>query len=141
MTGKHMEYLTEKDLERLVLELEQGELVSAPPDMLDDIMDRLEQETPERQMRKRQEKIVAYKRYRFQVLTTVAAAVLAVVFLPKLADLQQQKKDFVEHKYEYEIQVRYETKEEALNDRGLLEKVLGGENIFKDNSRWNLFKE
>ena len=141
MTGKHMEYLTEKDLESLVLELEQGELVSAPPDMLDDILDRLEQETPERQMRKRQEKIVAYKRYRFQVLTTVAAAVLAVVFLPKLADLQQQKKDFVEHKYEYEIQVRYETKEEALNDRGLLEKVLGGENIFKDNSRWNLFKE
>ena len=141
MTGKHMEYLTEKDLERLVLELEQGELVSAPPDMLDDIMDRLEQETPERQMCKRQEKIVAYKRYRFQVLTTVAAAVLAVVFLPKLADLQQQKKDYVEHKYEYEIQVRYETKEEALNDRGLLEKVLGGENIFKDNSRWNLFKE
>ena len=141
MTGKHTEYLAEKDLERLVLELEQGELVSAPPDMLDDILDRLEQETPERQMRKRQEKIVAYKRYRFQVLTTVAAAVLAVVFLPKLADLQQQKKDFVEHKYEYEIQVRYETKEEALNDRGLLEKVLGGENIFKDNSRWNLFKE
>ena len=138
---RNMEYLTEKDLERLVLELEQGEPVSAPPDMLDDIMDRLEQETPERQMRKRQEKIVAYKRYRFQVLTTVAAAVLAVVFLPKLADLQQQKKDYVEHKYEYEIQVRYETKEEALNDRGLLEKVLGGENIFKDNSRWNLFKE
>lgn len=141
MTGKHMEYLTEKDLERLVLELEQGELVSAPPDMLDEILDTLEQETQDRQMRKKQEKIVAYKRYRFQVLTTVAAAVLAVIFLPKLANLQQQKKDVVEQKYGYEVQSRYETKEEALNDRGLLEKVLGGENIFTDNSKLNLFRE
>lgn len=74
-------------------------------------------------------------------MITVAAAVLAVIFLPKLADLQQQKTDFVEHKYEYEVQSRYETKEEALNDRGLLEKVLGGENIFTDNSRFKLFRE
>lgn len=61
MTGKHMEYLTEKDLESLVFELEQGELVSAPPNMLDEILDTLQQETPDRQMCKRQEKIVAYK--------------------------------------------------------------------------------
>ena len=141
MTEMNREYLSDTDLENIILELEQGEPVSAPQDMLDDILDRLEQETPEWQMRKKQEKIVAYKRYRFQVLTTVAAAVLAVVFLPKLANLQQQKKDYVEPKYEYEVQSRYETKEEALNDRGLLEKVLGGENIFTDNSRWNLFRE
>lgn len=141
MTEMNREYLSDTDLENIILGLEQGELVSAPPDMLDDILDRLEQETPEWQMQTKQEKIVAYKRYRFQVLTTVAAAVLAVVFLPKLASLQQQKKDYVEPKYEYEVQSRYETKEEALNDRGLLEKVLGGENIFTDNSRWNLFRE
>lgn len=141
MTGKHMEYLTENDLKSLVLELEQGELVAAPPNMLDEILDTLEQEMSEQQMRKRQEKIVAYKRYRFQVLTTVVAAVLAVIFLPKLANLQQQKEDFVEHKYEFEVQSRYETKEDALNDRGLLEKVLGGENIFTDNSRFKLFRE
>lgn len=141
MTGKHMEYLTENDLKSLVLELEQGELVAAPPNMLDEILDTLEQEMSEQQMRKRQEKIVAYRRYRFQVLTTVVAAVLAVIFLPKLANLQQQKEDFVEHKYEFKVQSRYETKEDALNDRGLLEKVLGGENIFTDNSRFKLFRE
>lgn len=138
---RDMEYLTDTDLESIILELEQGELVPAPPDMLIEILETLEQETSEQETQKRKEKIIAYKRYRFQVLATVAAAVLAVFILPKFTNPQQQKKDFVEHKYEFEVQSRYETKEEALKDRGLLEKVLGGVNIFADNSRFNLFKE
>lgn len=133
---RDMEYLTDANLESIILELEQDKLVSAPPDMLNEILETLEQK-----MQTKQEKIIAYKRYRFQVLATVAAAVLAVFLLPKLASLQQQKNDFVEHKYEFEVQNRYETKEEALNDRGLLEKVLGGVNIFADNSKFNLFRE
>ena len=133
---RDMEYLTDANLESIILELEQDKLVSAPPDMLNEILETLEQK-----MQTKQEKIIAYKRYRFQVLATVAAAVLAVFLLPKLASLQQQKNDFVEHKYEFEVQSRYETKEEALNDRGLLEKVLGGVNIFADNSKFNLFRE
>lgn len=138
---RNTEYLTDKDLESIVLELEQSELVPAPPDMLSEILDTLEQETLERKTQTKQEKIIAYKRYRFQVLATVAAAVLAVFLLPKFANLQRQEKDFVEHKYEFELRNRYETKEEALNDKGLLEKVLGGVNIFADNSKFNLFKE
>lgn len=133
---RDMEYLTDANLESIILELEQDKLVSAPPDMLNEILETLEQK-----MQTKQEKIIAYKRYRFQVLATVAAAVLAVFLLPKLASLQQQKNDFVEHKYEFEVRNRYETKEEALNDRGLLEKVLGGVNIFADNSKFNLFRE
>lgn len=138
---RNTEYLTDKDLESIVLELEQSELVPAPPDMLSEILDTLEQKTLERKTQTKQEKIIAYKRYRFQVLATVAAAVLAVFLLPKFANLQRQEKDFVEHKYEFELRNRYETKEEALNDKGLLEKVLGGVNIFADNSKFNLFKE
>ena len=33
------------------------------------------------------------------------------------------------------------SKEEAPNDSGMLETMLGGVNIFADNNRWNLFKE
>lgn len=138
---RNMEYLTEKELERIICDLEQNDLVQAPPDLMIDILEMLEQETLERETLRKQEKIIAYKRYRFQVLATVAAAVLAVLLLPKLSDLQPQKKDFIEHKYEFVVKNRYETKEEALNDRGLLEKVLGGVNIFADNSKFNLFKE
>ena len=34
-----------------------------------------------------------------------------------------------------------ETKEEALNDSGMLETLLGGVNIFADNNRFNLFRK
>ena len=135
MTEKK-EYLTENELESLLRELEQNDLVPAPPDLMLDIMENIEREAG-----KKQEKVIAYKRYRLQVLTTVAAAVLAVLLLPKISNLQQPKKDFIERKYELEMQSRYETKEEALNDRGFLEKVLGGENIFANNSKLNLFRE
>lgn len=138
---KNTEYLTDKDLERMVCDLEQNDTVQAPPDLMLEILETLEQGISKEKELEKQEKIIAYKRYRFQVLTTVAAAVLIVLLLPKLSDLQQQKSDFVEHNYEFEMQGRYETKEEALNDRGMLEKLLGQVNIFEDNSKFNLFKE
>lgn len=138
---ENREYLSEKELESIIFELEQSELVPAPQDMLNEILEALEKESPEQKMRKKQEKVIAYKRYRFQVLATVAAAVLAVLLLPNIADLQQQKKNFFKQKYEVEVRVRYETKEEALNDKSLLERAFGKVNIFADNSRLNLFRE
>ena len=138
---ENREYLTDTDLESIIFELEQSELVPTPPDMLNEILEALEKESPEQKMRKKQEKVIAYKRYRFRVLTTVAAAVLAVLLLPKISNLQQQKKDFFKQNYEVEVQIRYETKEEALNDKSLLERAFGKVNIFADNSKLNLFRE
>lgn len=138
---RNTEYLTEKELERMVCDLEQNDLVPAPSDMMIEILETLEQGILKEKELEKREKIIAYKRYRFQVLTTVAAAVLAVLLLPKLSDLQQQENDFVKYNNEIEMQSRYETKEEALNDRGILEKILGKVNIFADDSRFNLFRE
>lgn len=93
--------------------------------------------------RKAREKVIEYKRYRFRVMTTVAAAVLVVFLLPRLESLQQQETESTQPlmKHEVVMKSRYETKEDALNDSGVLETVLGGVNIFADNNRWNLFRE
>ena len=143
------EYLTDAELESMILELEQHDMVPAPPDLQEQILDALKQETPSRETvalkssedRSRQEKIRAFRRFRFQVLTAVAATVLVVLLLPKFEDFLKplQKQEYVE-KQESVIQSRYETKEEALNDSGMLETLLGGVNIFADNSRLNLFR-
>ncbi len=140
---KYMEYLTVAELESLIQEIEQNELVPVPPDLQDQILEVLDQEAKALEERKARDKVIEYKRYRFRVLTTVAAAVLAVFLLPKLESLQQQEIEFVKPiaKHEFAMQSRYKTKEEALNDSGMLESMLGGVNIFADNSRWNLFKE
>jgi len=146
---ENMEYLTDAELECLIRETEQTELVPVAPDLQDMILEALELEISvlkEPEERSAQEKVTEFKRYRFRVLTTVAAAVLLVFLLPKLEGLQQQESEFgkllVKHEhYGYMMQTRYESKEEALNDSGILETILGGVTIFADNSKLNLFRE
>lgn len=138
-----MKYLTDAELESLIREIEQNELVSTPPDLQDRILEVLDQEKKALEERQARDKVIEYKRYRFRVMTTVAAAVLAILLLPRLESLQQQKTESAEPSMQHEIMMksRYETKEEALNDSGMLETMLGGVNIFADTNRWNLFRE
>ena len=140
---KYMEYLTDAELESLIREIEQNELAPSPPDLQDQILEVLAQEAKALEERNARDKVIEYKRYRFRVMTTVAAAVLVVFLLPKLESLQQQETELSRPLMKHEIVAknRYETKEEALRDSGMLETMLGGVNIFADNSRWNLFKE
>ncbi len=140
---KHMEYLTDAELESLIREIEQNELVPSPPDLQEQILEVLAQEAKAMEERNARDKVIEYKRYRFRVMTTVAAAVLVVFLLPKLESLQQQETELPRPpvKHEMVMKNRYETKEEALSDSGMLETMLGGVNIFADNNRWNLFKE
>ena len=140
---KNLEYLTDAELESLIQEIEQKEKVSAPPDLQDQILEVLVQEAKALEERNARNKVIEYKRYRFRVMTTVAAAVLVVFLLPRLETLQQRETEsaWPLTKQEMVMQRRYETKEEALNDSGMLETILGGVNIFADNNRWNLFRE
>ena len=82
-----------------------------------------------------------YKRYRFRVLTAVAAAVLAIFLMPAYEN-SGHGTELVKnpHRQEYLWQHRYETKEQALNDKGVLEILFGGVNIFANNDKWNLFR-
>lgn len=138
-----MEYLTDTELDGLIREIEQNELVSAPLDLQEQILEVLNQEMYKPEEQKARDKVREYRRYRFRVMTAVAAAVLVVFLLPRLESLRQQKREPIQPitKREKVIANRYETKEDALNDSGMLETMLGGVNIFADNSRWNLFKE
>ena len=138
-----MEYLTDTELDSLIQEIEKSELVSTPPDLQDQIMEAWNQEMHALEEQKAREKVIEYKQYRFRVMTTVAAAVLVVFLLPRLESLRQQEIESAQPlmKQEVVMKSRYETKEDALNDSGVLETMLGGVNIFADNSKWNLFRE
>ena len=136
-----MKYLTDAELESLIREIEQNELVSTPPDLQDRILEVLDQEKKALEERQARDKVIEYKRYRFRVMTTVAAAALAILLLPRLESLQQQKTESAEPPMQHEIMMKSRTKEEALNDSGMLETMLGGVNIFADTNRWNLFRE
>ncbi|MBR2950732.1 MAG: hypothetical protein IKC46_12880 [Lachnospiraceae bacterium] len=130
-----MEYLTDTELENIICQIEENELVKAPPDLPEHLLKALEQE-----------KIIEFRRYRFRVLTTAAAAIL-VVFLMPVFENKKPAADFRDG-----LLVQETTRQESFQQQGfliqsvqtdskILETIFGGTNIFADNSRFNLFRE
>ena len=138
----HRSYLSDEELEYLMCEIESKDLVFAPPDIQEQVLNVLDETPHVITERSNTDKIREFKRYRFRVLATVAAAVVAVFVLPRVENLQQHtmpekpsaKQDFLK-------KGRYKTKEEALNDSSMLENMLGNVNIFSDKDKYNLFRE
>jgi len=149
-----LNYISDDELERLINQVEQEELVAAPPDLLDSILEAAgltEEATPlpapvtnEKNDSVKKKEFTAYC---FRVITSVAAAVALVFLLPELtkgmnlygAAPQQhpEKSEVVQAVPSYEevsvpvpgrnevLTVRaVPSKEEVLDDTGLLEKVI-----------------
>ena len=140
MTDK-FNYISDAELEQLIARVEQEELVAAPPDLMDNILEAVGTRKQE------------FRMYCFRVITSVAAAVALVFVMPELTDRMNlkavpvaepvSKSDVVEM-----IPVQAEvvktvpdkdmvvaakpipSKEEVLNKPGLLEKVIS------DTTEW-----
>ena len=129
-------YISDDELERLILQVEQEELVAAPPDLMESI---LAKSTATRKQE--------FYAYCFRVITSVAAAIVLVFLMPgltgRIAD-KNASSDFAQAIYQQEIPP-YEdvvdpipdkeevvaaktktipSKEEVLNKTGLFERVL-----------------
>ncbi len=152
MTEK-LNYISDKDLERLILQVEQKELVAAPPDLMENILEAAELADGQESLP--EAKVVAmpaarkkeFRAYCFRVITSVAAAVALVFLLPDLTDrMTVNGMPVVEHVEKSEVvgtvPVRAEvvknapdrvtvvaakptpSKAEVLDDTGFIEKVI-----------------
>ena len=137
------EYLSDKELEQLILDVEQHELVAAPPEILERVLDNIETIQGNSnhnlgQNKPSDNKVREFRSYCFRVLTSVAAAIMIVFLLPELLDTQladvSTRQDIVAPR-------KYATKEEALNDKGILMRTLGGVTIFDNDNKLNIFSE
>ena len=150
---KHIDYLTDNELNCLMQEIEEHDLVFAPPDLQDKIINSVLQNDQSEVFdkeetcsiykidRSSQDKILEYRRFRFRVLTAVAATVLAIFWMPKLECVQQQITDPDKNKMqEYFEEYRYVTKQDDFNTGSIMESILGGVNIFANESKLNLFR-
>lgn len=138
----HRNYLSDEELERLMSEIESKDMVFAPPGIQEQVLRALDETSYVTKERSHADKIREFKRYRFRVIATVAAAVIAVFVLPKVENLQSNttpEQPIV--RQEILKKGRYKTKEEALNDSSMLENVFGGVHIFSNKDKYNLFKE
>lgn len=69
------EYLTDEELNSLIADVEQNDLVAAPPNILGSILEELPQNNAS-------DKIVEFRRFRMRVIAAVAAVVAFVMIVP-----------------------------------------------------------
>lgn len=163
------EYLTDEELMQLISEVEENDLVPAPPDCMKNIVNTVF-DKPSKELKRRKQR--EFAGYCFRVGMSVAAAVAFIFIMPYLPGFdgtvnEVQTPEQIQDNYEKPPEVpdwikeelstkppvwenmdaqerkvqNYPTKEEVLNDKGILNKVFEGNNIFKETNKWNIFTE
>ena len=82
--NKNLNYISDEELERLINQVEQEELVAAPPDLMERILEAERETSPLIYCEAARKK--EFYAYCFRVITSVAAAVALVFLLPELTD-------------------------------------------------------
>ena len=129
-----LNYISDEELEQLICQVEQEELVTAPPDLAENILKAVTEVKPKTSKKKE------FHAYCFRVITSVAAAVALVFLLPELTErmnLISDKSVIAQAAPSYEEVVTpvplkadvvtvntVPSKEEVLDDTGFFEKVL-----------------
>ena len=140
MTEK-LNYISDDELEQLIAQVEQEELVSAPPDLTESILETVKMADAARKKE--------FRAYCIRVITSVAAAVALVFLLPELTNRMNlsgmpvtenvaksdvigtapERSDVVKSTPDRATVVGAKStpmKEEVLDDTGFIEKVISG---------------
>lgn len=141
---QNLNYLSDEELELLIADVEQNELVMAPPDLLEEILEHIAETEidiePDGEALKQSPKptnnIREFRRYCFRICASVAAAVFLVFAMPAASD---NMTTHVPEQKDFAMESKYATKEEALNDESLLMQKLGSINIFDSGREWGIF--
>lgn len=127
-------YLTDEELEALILEVEENELVSAPPDFMDVISEKIEglqeigdlscKDIVEMQKKKelsRKRKQIEFHRYCIRVIASVAAAIAIVFALPNVELMKVPQENVLIRK---ELIGKSISREEALDNSNIITKLM-----------------
>ena len=107
-------YLSDEELNAMICEIESGDLVMAPPGIKENVL------------RKVANKKKEFVTYCFRVVLSAAAAIVLMFLLPTNIDITV---------HDEKIPTKQEVLEkEALNSRGLLEKILDNVEALKNNN-------
>ena len=93
---ENLNYISDDELEQLICQVEENELVTAPPDLMGSILEAVELVTRSEGLHGEVAPVISVKSYNvrkkefyaycFRVITSVAAAVVLVFLLPELTD-------------------------------------------------------
>lgn len=137
------EYLSDEQLEQLILQVEQHELLKAPPDFTESVLKQLEEFSqsgvkeiiPINKLESRKKEFVKYS---FRVIASVAAAIVLLFSIPEMNYFQVKN---VPTKQEVLATQKHTTREEVLNETSFLTKIVGNIRTWNEKLEIKFFKE
>lgn len=146
--SEHNTYLTDEELNQLIADVEVNEMVSAPPDMAEEILMRLYMQSNNlSEMTKAKDRNAREKEFRlycFRVITSVAAAIMLLFVMPKAGELNLKFSEVMQENMvggQEQMTPRYATKEDALNDRSLWTEAFGNNKLFGGEYQVGIFRD
>lgn len=164
----HNEYLTDEELEQLISEAE-TDLIPAPPELMDNILNAInktesqegtssqclhQEPLPKEKAKIKRKKNFEFTAYCFRVIMATAAAIAFVFIMPYLPLVGAfEEESLFQERFDEEAKtpempewdrddiIDYPTREEVLNDTGILQKVFGEDGIFTGSNDFNNMKE
>ena len=113
-------YLSDEELEKLIFQIEQNEMVSAPSGFMDEVLEKIGETKEEKiiPISSGRNKKIEFQKYCIRVITSVAAAIALVFLTPEVEMVRT-----VNVPTRQEVVGEIITREEALDNTGHFEKL------------------
>ena len=125
---KEKDYLSEEELEKLIMDVEEETLINAPPDFLGNILTSIDGT---------KKKKTEFRKYCFKVISSMAAAIAFLILIPGISGIKEGEipsKEFI-------ISESIQTREEVTGNSG--KRIIGAMNeshVFGDMWKFNFFQ-
>ncbi len=132
-------YLSDEELENLIVDIEENDLVSAPPELLNQVLSVIEDSKQYIQntipFDVQRKKTIEFRKYCFQVITSVAAVIVFIFLFPTSTQMQKSELPSIPSKGIILEKQMTKSKEDVLGN-----KEIKLEEFFKDMEWFHIFE-
>ena len=135
-------YLSDEELEAFITDIEEHDLISAPPELLSQILHTIELSEscikPLTSFELQRKKTIEFRKYCLQVITSVAAAIVLVFLFPMSIQMQKSELPSIPSKDMILAKQTVKTKSDVVEDSS--REKLKLEDFFKDMELFQMFE-
>ena len=130
-------YLSDEELEKLILDVEEEKLILAPPDLLENILSSVDDSSKPPEIVDFAQKKSEFRKYCFRVVSSMAAAIALLILIPGIIGVQESK---IPSKASV-VSEKVRTREEAIgSSKKSIMKTINKSHLFSDMWKFDIFE-
>ncbi len=130
-------YLSDEELEKLILDVEEEKLILAPPDLLENILSSVDDSSKPPEIVDFAQKKSEFRKYCFRVVSSMAAAIALLILIPGIIGVQEGE---IPSKASV-VSEKVRTREEAIgSSKKSIMKTINKSHLFSDMWKFDIFE-